>query len=81
LAEGKTWRWEWFPSYFHHISIIIPSYSQVFSRKSPVFHPYLGAGLTGPNVTVDTACSASLVATNAAAHMMVRPMRWQKRWL
>jgi len=29
-------------------------------------------GLTGPNVTVDTACSASLVATNAAAHMMVR---------
>ncbi|CAJ1385887.1 unnamed protein product [Effrenium voratum] len=29
-------------------------------------------GLTGPNVTVDTACSASLVATNAAAHQMVR---------
>ena len=46
-----------------------------FLVKSPVFHPYLAAGLTGPNVTVDTACSASLVATNAAAHMMVRPMR------
>eukprot|EP00930_Biecheleria_cincta_P063180 TRINITY_DN48682_c0_g1_i1.p1 TRINITY_DN48682_c0_g1~~TRINITY_DN48682_c0_g1_i1.p1 ORF type:complete len:823 (+),score=148.87 TRINITY_DN48682_c0_g1_i1:41-2509(+) len=29
-------------------------------------------GLTGPTVSVDTACSASLVATNAAAHMMIR---------
>ncbi|CAE8610154.1 unnamed protein product [Polarella glacialis] len=27
-------------------------------------------GLTGPNLSVDTACSASLVATNAAAHLM-----------
>mmetsp|Transcript_12481 Transcript_12481/g.35540 ORF Transcript_12481/g.35540 Transcript_12481/m.35540 type:complete len:830 (-) Transcript_12481:158-2647(-) len=28
--------------------------------------------LTGPNVSVDTACSASLVAANSAAHMMRR---------
>eukprot|EP00438_Fugacium_kawagutii_P010894 Skav211505 [mRNA] locus=scaffold352:1856:22517:- [translate_table: standard] len=30
-------------------------------------------GLTGPCVTCETACSASLVALNCAAHMMVRP--------
>merc|ERR1712048_725772 len=27
-------------------------------------------GLTGPNINVDTACSASLVAANAGVHMM-----------